>query len=66
MYYTDDPVADFGRWDHEQSEQLKKRPVCSNCGQPIQDDHYYLINDENICPDCLENEFRKDVEDYGE
>lgn len=24
----------------------------------------YLINDVLICPDCLERDFKKDVEDY--
>lgn len=62
MYYTDNPLADFDRWCDEQNEKLKKLPVCSVCGEHIQDDHYYLINDENICPDCLENEFRKEID----
>lgn len=64
MYRTDDPIADFNRWDAEQQEWIEKRPVCSICGEHIQDDYYYLINDEIICPDCLENEFRKEIEDY--
>ena len=62
MYYTDDPIADFNRWDNDRSERLKKLPVCSNCGEYIQDDHYYQINGENFCPDCLENEFRKEID----
>lgn len=63
MWRTDDPERDFDRWDQEQAEWLASRPVCSNCGRPIQDDHYYLIGDEPICPHCLENEFRVEIED---
>ena len=62
MYYTDDPNADFDRRDRDQQDWLEKRPVCSVCGEHIQDEHYYLINDENICPECLENEFRKEID----
>ena len=62
MYYTDDPIADFDRWEDKQQDRLEKRPVCSVCDEHIQDDHYYQINDENICPDCLENEFRKEID----
>jgi len=59
---TDDPNADFDRWDAEQERQLAELPVCDCCDNPIQDDHYYQINGDNICPDCLENYYRKEVD----
>ena len=62
MFYSDDPIRDFERHDREQAKWLEKLPVCDYCGEPIQDDHYYLINGDNVCKDCLETEFRKDVE----
>lgn len=52
--------------DAEQERQLHKLPVCSYCGEHIQDDFLYLINDEIICMDCLNDHFRKDIEDYIE
>lgn len=61
---TDDPIKDFERWDAAQAEQLKKLPRCADCDEPIQDDHYYLINDECICPDCLDSGYRKNTEDF--
>ena len=65
MYYrTDDPVADFHRYDAEHQKKLNKLPKCADCGEPIQDDHYYLINDEPICPNCLESGYRQE-NDYG-
>ena len=66
MFYTDDPERDFDRYDAEQQEQLEKLPVCSYCLEPIQDDYLYEINDEVICEECLNENFRKNVEDYIE
>lgn len=57
----------YDRWvrhDAEQQRQLQKLPVCTYCGEPVQDDYLYLINDEIMCMDCLNDHFRKDVEDY--
>ena len=50
--------------DREQAKRLERLPVCEICGEPIQDEHLYLINDEFVCPACLERDFRKDTEDY--
>lgn len=61
-----DPMDDFDRLDREQAKWLESLPVCEICGQPIQDDHLYLINDEFVCPACLDREFKKDVGDYTE
>ena len=57
----------YDRWkqhDAEQEAQLDKLPKCSICDEPIQDDYYYEINDECICEECLNDNFRKDIEDY--
>lgn len=61
FYITNDPISDADRWDREGQRLLERSPRCDCCGEYIQDDHYYEINDENICPDCLENEFRKEL-----
>ena len=66
MFYSDDPIADFEAHDREQANQLAELPVCEICGEPIQDEHLYLINDEFVCEKCLIRDFRKDVEDYVE
>lgn len=55
----------YDRWEsHERDleRRLAELPVCDICYQPIQEDHYYLINGDNVCPGCLENEFRKEVD----
>lgn len=63
-YYSDDPVWDAERHQEDQDRRLEQRPVCSDCGHHVQDDHYYLINDEVICRDCLESNYRKETEDF--
>lgn len=66
MSYTDNPIADFDRWDAEQTEQLKRLPKCAECGEPIQDEECFEINGELICPECLQNNHRKWTSDYTE
>ena len=62
MFYTDDPIEDFHRYDAEQEARLAELPVCSECGEPIQTECCYEFNDELICVGCLENNHRKLVE----
>lgn len=66
IFRTDDPLADFAAWDREQADMMERLPECAYCGEKVQDDHYYLINDEVVCPDCLDSYFRKEVDDYFE
>lgn len=64
MYFTNNPISDAERYAAEQEEELEKLPKCECCGEPIQDDFYYEINDEVICESCLNGHCRKDVDDY--
>ncbi len=64
FYRTDNPLADFNRWDAEQQAALNKLPKCTECDEPIQDDCYYEINGECVCPECLDNNHKHWVEDY--
>ena len=55
----------YDLWEaHERKRERKlaERPVCDICDQPIQDEHFYLINGDNVCPGCLEDQFRKEIE----
>lgn len=63
---TDDPVADAASWDRYQQSLLERLPKCAYCGEPIQDDKCYLINDELVCPECLVREHEKKTDDYIE
>lgn len=64
MFRTDDPIADFERYDAMQSELLERLPVCVECGEPVQDECYYEINGEVVCRECLDNNYKKFVDDY--
>lgn len=66
MFYTDDPVKDYDSYDAEQTTKFKQYPLCSYCCDPIIDDYLYEFNDELICEDCLNEHFRKPVDDYVE
>lgn len=66
MFYSDNPAADFQRWDSEQERKLRRLPTCYHCGEPIQDDHCFRINGVLYCSDCMNDLFRRDTEDYIE
>lgn len=66
MRKTDDPVADFALWDAEQQKQLERLPECANCGEPIMADHFYEIEGVQVCPDCMDSDYRRDTYDYIE
>lgn len=61
---TGDPERDFANYEAEQERKLNKLPKCYECGEPIQDEECYEINGELICPECLNENHRKFVEDY--
>lgn len=54
----------FEQHEAEQERWLAKLPICSECGEPIQDEDCYEINGELICPDCLKENHRKFTDDY--
>ncbi len=63
FFFTDDPVADAERYYAEQEREWEKRPKCSICDETIGDEYCYEINDELICQECLDENFRKCVDD---
>lgn len=57
----------YSQWlAHEayQDKLLVRLPVCRCCGEPIQDDHYFYIDGVIYCEDCLNDNFRRHIEDY--
>ena len=61
MFYTDDPLRDFANYDRAQAEREAQLPKCDYCKDPIYE-HYYEIDGDNVCPECLDKHFRKDVD----
>lgn len=64
MMWTDDPVKDAERYYNEQEARIKKLPKCSECKCHIQDEYAYYINDEWICEGCMEENHKRDTEDF--
>ena len=65
IFRTDDPAADFDRWEAEQEAWLRKRPVCADCDKHIQDESAYYINGVFVCQDCM-SAYLVNVGDYIE
>lgn len=62
MFYTDDPLSDFTRYDTDQERRLDKLPVCACCGEAIQQEKAVYYNDQWCCEDC-ESDFWQDIRD---
>ena len=63
MYYTNDPIADYHTYAADQESELAKLPRCSVCDEPIQDDYCYMVNDEPVCEECMNRDYRVSTEE---
>lgn len=57
----------YDKWvehEAEQQRRLEMLPQCETCGEHIQDDYYFEINDAVICWECLKAHHRKRTEDF--
>ena len=64
MFRTDDPLRDFDRYDAAMAALEAKLPHCDKCGEAINDDEYFYINDEVLCEECMRNEYARSTQDY--
>lgn len=64
MFYSDDPLMDFDRYDRAMAQREAKLPKCEKCGKPINDDFYYEIDAEILCEKCMQDEYARSTEDY--
>lgn len=64
MFYTDDPIADFNRWDAKREKELEELPRCIDCGEPIQDEYLFDIDGDLFCAKCMIANFRKSTDNY--
>lgn len=63
--YTDDPPSDYDAYCIEQERETERLPICCECGQRIEDEFCYQINDEIICETCME-QYKKFTSDLME
>jgi hypothetical protein len=61
MYRTDDPLADFDRYEQDREAEAEKCPECAYCGEKIFDAFAFYIDGEWYHKDCLENEYYVEV-----
>ncbi len=66
MYYTDNPIRDFHRYDSDMEDELEKYPCCDHCGERITDDKLYDVCGEILCEECMKELYEKPVEKYIE
>lgn len=66
MGWTDDPAMDEMRYTQEKEDELERYPKCDCCDEIIQDEHFFIIDGEYICQNCLEEYFKVRTEDYIE
>ena len=59
-----DPDDDFRRLEREQARYEARLPVCEHCGERIDDDHYFYIEGEILCYECMIEKYRRSTDDY--
>lgn len=64
MYYSDDPLRDFDRWDADQAAAEARLPICVECGYHIMDEEAYYFEGDWICVACMD-EHKRTVEPDG-
>lgn len=64
MKYTDDPLEDFYAFEDEAEKREGKLPLCWDCEETIHDDYYYVIGGEILCENCLNDRYRRPIEDF--
>lgn len=45
----------YNAHERKQEEWLKSRPVCCKCGDPIQDEFGYFVDNDWICQECMKD-----------
>lgn len=63
-FYSDNPVADYDRYDAYLARQEARLPVCDDCDKPIHGDDYYEIDGEILCEECMKDRYRRSVADW--
>lgn len=49
---SNDPIADYDRYDAEQEKRLENLPVCEYCNEPIQQETAIYYSDVWCCKEC--------------
>lgn len=66
VFYSDDPLADFDRWDEHQNKQLERLPKCDYCHEHIQDERLMPIEGGLYHKECAFDAFGEWTSEYTE
>ena len=66
FFSTNDPIADYHRYDAVQQREVERCPKCDYCDAPITVDTYYDLDGDIVCEECLDRHFKKFTDDYIE
>ena len=62
-------IPDYNDLHHmhevRQEREIARLPRCTECELPILDDECFEFNGDLICADCLNENHRKQTEDYA-
>jgi hypothetical protein len=59
-----DPLDDFDYLDRRQAEREARLPQCEKCGNPIDDDIYFEVENEILCEECMHDRYARSTEDF--
>lgn len=60
-------VDNYELWQRNEQrleDELAKCPVCSWCGEPIQDEYLYEVDGELLDEICMDKLYRKPTSDF--
>lgn len=63
MFYIPDYCDRWEQHDRQKEKELDMLPKCCECGEAIQSEYCFEINDEFVCERCLIENHRKNTED---
>lgn len=56
-------IDNYDKWEEHEANHLRwltNRPICDKCGNYIQDDYYYQLDEECLCEDCVYEFIKKE------
>ncbi len=62
--YIPDNYDMYSNSEESEERYIRRLPVCSCCGESIQDEYYFDVYGKVICEHCIED-CREAVDDYA-
>lgn len=56
----------YSLWERHEARverRLSERPVCGDCGRPIQDEYWFEVEGEILCEECMHDRYRRRADD---